>query len=347
MSKILRIHAKKGSTQNTSANEDFMTNLQRASQSSVPDYDSSAFTTGFETLEETVEEPVEETGPKPFSDPIPREPQSDEIPPTPADFDEPIPEESEPVQFDIPFEQPAVVEEIPEKTATPIVQTKYVQPAETEKKFREISVKMLSMETRIQSILERITHMALNLEALTEEVTRAKTVQASATTLIKKVVDELETLSAELAARISEPTIDTSAIDALVNDLKESTDTLAGAVADSVDVKPTHKIVLNSNNPEKATIEVVLPEVLPEVVEATVEPLNPDGIDIASADPQARVVVDEASDVAGKNTTVLETAEGEANVTVAVDPASPVLEVAETVKEAYDATPEVTAVPAQ
>lgn len=365
MSKILRIYAKKGPT---TAQEDFLGNLERGlSRPLTPE------PTDETVVDETVEEPsavpVDDGETKPFSDPKPMEPQEDvvaqqEISPVKEPLDE---------QIEIPFEQP-LEEYVPE----PMEQVSIPTPTGgvvTEKLFREtigiLNTRIDNINLRIQSMIERIKSMALNLEALTEEVTRAKTVQASAVELINKVVTELEAVSAELAARESEPPIDTSAIDALATELKESTDTLAAAVADSVDVKPTHKVVLNSDNPDKATVEVILPEVLPEVVEATVEPLT-EGVDPTSSDPQARVVVDEASapvaevvaatpvevvadpdanlttaDGTEISTGVVETADGEANVAVAVDPETPVGEVVDAVKEAYDATPEVTAVPVQ
>lgn len=264
-------------------------------------------------------------------------------------FSEPRPTEIEPIEHSIRLSRHR-----PEKT--------YIQETPLRKEGNANVIEVLD------NLLERITNMALNLELLREEVTRAKTVQTSAVELIKKVVGELEAVSAELAARESEPPIDTSAIDTLAADLKASTDVLAAAVADSVDVKPVHSVVLNADNPEKATVEVVLPEVLPEVVEATVEPVT-EAVDPTSPDPQVRVVVDEASEAVvdavsasspevvadpavniptldGEiSTGVVETDEGESNVTVAVDPATPVTEVVEAVKEAYDATEEVTAVP--
>lgn len=351
MSKILRIHAKKKAE--TSAQDDFLQNLQRGLSTQKNEIPAE-----FPVIDEP--SVVEETIPvseevKPFSEPKPMESQEEEIPSE-------LPEE----QFSIPFEEPLEkIEPKMEKEGRFASEIQYIQ-----ENFHIVNARIDSLNFQMINLLERVKNMALNLDLLKEEVTRAKTVQTSAVELIKKVVAELEAVSAELAARESEPPIDTSAIDALASDLKESTDVLAAAVADSVDVKPTHSVVLNADNPEKATVEVVLPEVLPEVVEATVEPLA-EGVDLASPEPQARIVVDEASDVVVDTvaatepevvadpatnlatpegeiaTAVVETAEGEANVTVAVDPATPVTEVVEAVKEAYDATDEVTAVPVQ
>jgi len=366
MSKILRIYAKKGSA-NTSAQDDFLQNLERGlSRPSL--FPETAPIEEKPVAEETAT-PVQEDEVKPFSDPkpteLPVEIEGETLIEREGIVDETMPVDEEPPkeppeeQFDIPFEQPIVTEPpAPEPVPEPIpvsVEGEYVSAQQFQENSRILTARIESLNIQLLSLSERVKHMALNLEALTEEVTRAKTVQASAVELINKVVAELEAVSVELAARVSEPPIDTSAIDALASELKQSTDSLAAAVADSVDVKPTHKIVLNADNPDKATIEVVLPEVLPEVVEATVEPIT-DGIDPTSPDPQARVVVEEATDavaaaVAASSpevaTGVVETAEGEANVTVAVDPAAPVSEVVDTVKEAYDATPEVTAVPVQ
>jgi len=316
----------------TTAQEDFLGNLERGlSRSLFPtpydDEPSSNVATAV---------PIDEPKPEP-------EPESDENVP-----------ELPPVQFDIPFEEALdthvetegnLVSETIFRETVGLISTR-INAQSTQ--INSLNTRLYEMSVTIKSLIERITNMALNLDVLTEAVTQAKTVQASAVELINKVVAELEEVSAELAARKSEPPIDTSGIDALASELKESTNALAAAISDSVDVKATHKVVLNADNPDKATVEVVLPEVLPEVVDATVEPLNPDGVDLASPDPQARVVVDEAHDgVEGKDTAVVETAAGEANVTVAVDPSTPVSEVADVVKEAYDAAPEVTAVPVQ
>ena len=242
-------------------------------------------------------------------------------------------------------------------------------------KVNTLILRMENINNTVQTLTERINHMALNLDALTAEVTRAKTVQASAIALITKVAAELETVSAELASHQHEPPVDTSGIDALAADLKASTDALAAAVADSVDVTPTHTVILNADNPAIPTVEVVLPEVLPEVVEASVEQVV-ETVDPASSEPQIQIVVEEAAPAVVEaveaaapevvadpaqdlvtsegetlETGVVVTDAGETNVTVATPPEEAAVadaagvDVVEAVAEAYEAAPEVVAAP--
>ena len=240
-------------------------------------------------------------------------------------------------------------------------------------KVNTLILRMENINNTVQTLTERINHMALNLDALTAEVTRAKTVQASAIALITKVAAELETVSAELASHQHEPPVDTSGIDALAADLKASTDALAAAVADSVDVTPTHTVILNADNPTVPTVEVVLPEVLPEVVEASVEQVV-ETVDPASSEPQIQIVVEEAApavveaveaapaevvadpaqDIVTPEGTmvtgVVETDAGQADVTVAVPVEESAVaeaagvDVVEAVAEAYETSPEVEAI---
>lgn len=231
--------------------------------------------------------------------------------------------------------------------------------------------KLNTLVDQIQYLQERTIDMALNLEALTAEVSRVKTVHESAVALIHKVTAELESISAELASKVSEPPIDTSALDALVSDLKSSTDSLAAAVAETPD---THTVVLNADNPTVPTVEVTMPAVLPPVVEATVEP-KVETVDPASPEPQLSVTVEEAApavvdaveatpaevvadpavniptsegEVA---TTVIPTDEGQTDVTVVTDPVAAeaagtdAATVLDSVSSAFESAPEVTAEP--
>lgn len=77
-------------------------------------------------------------------------------------------------------------------------------------------------------ILERIDLMALDLTALTEEVTRLETVEASAVTLIRRLLEEV-------VVNKDDPV----ALQALVDRIKGSADDLAGAVAAGTPVDPT------------------------------------------------------------------------------------------------------------
>lgn len=216
----------------------------------------------------------------------------------------------------------------------------------------------------IKLVQERDINMALNLEALTAEVARVKTVQESAIVLLKKLADEI-------SANVDDPT----ALTKIVDDLKTSTDALATAVATSTVSAPTKEVILNADNPEVPTVKVILPEVLPEVVVATPEVVV-DVVDPASPEPQvvvtveaapeatveaveatpAEVVADPAQDVATSEgevvTEVIKTDEGQADVVVTT-PAEIHEEVKveagvdaiEAVKEAFEVTPEVVAVP--
>lgn len=203
--------------------------------------------------------------------------------------------------------------------------------------------------------------MALNLDALTAEVTRVQTVQASAVTLLKNLTAELEDISAKMAAMpapVAPEVIDTKPIDDLVAKLKESTDALAGAVAASSDVKGTHEVILNADNPELPTVKVILPEVVPAEVEATPEVVV-DKVDTTSPEPQVVITVEPASEEvkapdADVVTDTIKTETGLTDVTVHTDAemheevkADTGVDTTEAVKEAYEAAPEVTAAPAE
>lgn len=213
---------------------------------------------------------------------------------------------------------------------------------------------------KLNLLLERIDEMKLNLDTLAAEVSRVQTVQASAVTLLKGLAGDLTEVSAKLnaalaAAAVPPEAVDTSELDELVAKLKDSTDALALAVADSADLKPTHSIVLNADNPEKPTVEVIMPEVLPEIVKIEVEKIV-DVVDAASEEPQMIIHVEAASDavIAEENvvTDVIKTDEGLADVVVAAPAevheevlADTGVDVVEAVKEAYEAQPDVEAAP--
>jgi hypothetical protein len=138
----------------------------------------------------------------------------------------------------------------------------------------------------------------LNLGRLAEEVSRVTTVHASAMALISKVTKELEAVSAELAAKAAQvpPVMDTAPLNDLIDKLKTSTDALAGAISNSVDVKPVTEVVLNAENPAVPTVSVIMPEVLPEKVEVTAEVVVP-VVDTTSTEPQIVVTVEAATSV--------------------------------------------------
>ena len=197
--------------------------------------------------------------------------------------------------------------------------------------------------------------MALNLDRLAEEVTRVATVHASAMSLLKKLTVELETVSAELAVKAAQvpPVLDTAPLDALIDQLKASTDSLAGAVSSSVDVTPMKEVVLNADNPSVPTVSVVMPEVMPENVVVNAEVVV-DKVDPVSSEPQVVVVVEPAVE-APAPTAVVDTISTPADqVDVTVSAPAEVhaevktetgIDVVEAVKEAFEATPEVVAEP--
>lgn len=202
--------------------------------------------------------------------------------------------------------------------------------------------------------------MKLNIDTLASEVARVQTVQASAVTLIKGLAADLSDVSAKLtaalaAANVPPEAVDTSELDALVEKLKGSTDSLAAAVADSHDLKPSHSVILNADDPTKPTIEVVLPEVLPEIVKVESSVIV-DAVDTASAEPQILITVEAASEEVIKEenvvTDVIKTEEGLADVVVAAPAeaheeikAETGVDVVEAVKEAYEAEDKVEAAP--
>lgn len=220
---------------------------------------------------------------------------------------------------------------------------------------------LFNISANVNELQKRIKEMALNLEALHAEVARVQSVQASAVKLIGGLVEELEKVKADLAIKVAhvEPPVDTSALDKLTADLKASTDAFAAAVADSWDKKETKEVILNADNPEVPTVSVILPEVLPENVEVKTEVLV-DKIDPASSEPQVAIVVEPAPEAPAEAPAapvepvvedVIKTDEGLVDVNVTA-PAAEVeelkadgVEVLESVKEAYEAAPEVTAEP--
>lgn len=96
--------------------------------------------------------------------------------------------------------------------------------------YRKIK-KFLCALYNLTNILERIEQMAINLNLLAAEVTRVQTVQASAVTLLTSLTKELESISADLAAKSAEGANDAAALNELIDKLKVSTDDLATAVA--------------------------------------------------------------------------------------------------------------------
>lgn len=207
---------------------------------------------------------------------------------------------------------------------------------------------------KIRDLTKGLEKMELNVEALAAEVARVHTVHSSAATMLKKLTVELERVSAELAAKASE-TIDTKPLDDLIEKLKASTDALAGAVADSSNVIPTKEVILHADDPTVPTVQVNLPEVMPEVVTVSAETVV-DSVDTTSPEPQVVVTVEPSTDATVTEDNVvadmIKTDEGLVDivVTAPAEVAEAVsneanVDVVAAVKEAFEATPEVVAEP--
>lgn len=207
---------------------------------------------------------------------------------------------------------------------------------------------------KIRDLTKGLEKMELDVEALAQQVARVHTVQSSAATMLKKLTVELERVSAELAAKAAEK-IDTKPLDDLIEKLKASTDALAGAVADSSNVIPTKEVILNATDDTMPTVQVNLPEVMPEVVTVTAETVV-DSIDTTSPEPQVVVTVEPADDSTVTEDNVvadlIKTDEGQVDVVVTApaEVAEAVsneanVDVVAVVKEAFEATPEVVAEP--
>lgn len=205
-----------------------------------------------------------------------------------------------------------------------------------------------------KELTKGLEKMELDVEALAQQVARVHTVQSSAATMLKKLTVELERVSAELAAKAAEK-IDTKPLDDLIEKLKASTDALAGAVADSSNVIPTKEVILNATDDTAPTVQVNLPEVMPEVVTVTAETVV-DSIDTTSPEPQVVVTVEPADDSTVTEDNVvadlIKTDAGQVDVVVTApaEVAEAVsneanVDVVAVVKEAFEATPEVVAEP--
>lgn len=92
---------------------------------------------------------------------------------------------------------------------------------------------------------ERIEEMALDVQALRDQVSLTETVHQSTIALLHKLTGELSEISAKLAATPPQEPVDTKPLDDLVSQLKASTDDLAKAVANSSDV---YDPIFSNNN---------------------------------------------------------------------------------------------------
>jgi chemotaxis protein histidine kinase CheA len=116
---------------------------------------------------------------------------------------------------------------------------------------------------------ERTKQMALNLDALTAEVERVKSVQESAVTLLHALSDELTKIATDLHECGLGKEGDLEALDALVEKLKGSTDGLATAIAESDDYfeVPAEETPTEEPVAEEPVAEEPVEEPVEEVVE--------------------------------------------------------------------------------
>lgn len=253
------------------------------------------------------------------------------------------------------------------KQAAVITITINTEPSESDlsAKVDELLEEIKKVNSNFASLKERTDLMALDLTALEVAVSEAKTVHGSAMLLLKSLHEEL------LASKG-----DPEKVAALAADLKASTEALASAVTSSHDVKEPHEVILHADDPETPTVEVTLPEIVPEVVEVHIEQVV-ETVDAASEEPQFEIEVVEASPevvevvteaeaehVADHDhnialpegevaTAVIETPEGEADIIVTVDPAvveeakEHGIDIFEVIEEAFNQAEEVHAEPVE
>jgi uncharacterized phage infection (PIP) family protein YhgE len=181
-------------------------------------------------------------------------------------------------------------------------------------KLKKILYEVLNESIKLK---ERTNQMQINLDALSEEVARAQTVQSSAVIMLNKLTSQLQEISAELATKVNDAVVDTAPLNNLIEQLKASTSTLASAVADSSNAVTTKEVVLNANDQTKPTVQVIMPEVLPENVTVTAEQVV-DKVDPTSTEPQVILTVEPAPVPVVEPAAVIETPAEQVNVNVDV-----------------------------
>jgi len=217
---------------------------------------------------------------------------------------------------------------------------------------------MVLMNETLNTLKQRMEEMALNLETLAAEVGHVQTVQASAVTMLQNLTDELTRVSAELALQA---TPDTTELDALIADMKTSTDALAGAVANSADVHAVETVILHADEPTVPTVEVTMPAVLPPAVEVsaelapgvtTVDPASPEPQVIISVEPAPAVDAAAPAPAEAPVSEIIATPEGQTDVEVSAPAADHAeiladtgVDIVEEAVAAIEATPEVVAAP--
>ena len=100
-------------------------------------------------------------------------------------------------------------------------------------KFRNLFTSEKSIiEQDTEKILEGLNKMAADLSKLIEEVNRVDVVQQNAIRHITTLIDEVKTISDQLAVKTAEAenSVDIEVINELVNQLKTSTDNLSSVV---------------------------------------------------------------------------------------------------------------------
>lgn len=160
-----------------------------------------------------------------------------------------------------------------------------------------ITMGINSILNEITILQERTNQMALNLDALTAEVERVKSVQESAVTLLHALSAELGKIAEDLHECGLGKEGDLEALDALVVKLKGSTDGLATAIAESDDYFEAPVEEPAPTEPEPETPVVEEPVVEEPVIEEPVveEPVAEEPVEEVPAEeaPVEEPVVEE------------------------------------------------------
>ena len=107
-----------------------------------------------------------------------------------------------------------------------------LKPEEVIKPNVTVKTRFNMLMSEIAFIQEKISRMAISLAALTQQVERVATAQTMAVEKINKLVADMETITADLAAKAAttENTVDANELNALVEKLKASTDSFITTV---------------------------------------------------------------------------------------------------------------------
>ena len=123
------------------------------------------------------------------------------------------------------------MKKIGESIKRPTATTEF-QPHEMLQPKTTVKARFNMIISEIALIQERISHMAIILTALTEQVDRVASTQAMAVEKIDKLIADMEIITADLVkkAAAAENAVDPNELNSLVEKLRYSTDSLKTAV---------------------------------------------------------------------------------------------------------------------